>query len=247
MLLSKKIISLLLVLASVSLMGTGFSAWLIVADPQNIATDQSTINVSNVIELKTGEVGIYMAGIGSYTNYKTNPDNLSFYKEVDNTSSTTSYGFISTNMSMQFIINKNLFNAQYTDYDDYTRYYLDCSISYTGTEDIFSDDSILITPEYAITSISNFDSQAIKTTISTSKVALDSTNYKCSISTSIPIKSSTENCLFNLMEYDISNPALVPFTTHFKFKENTSLTEEQYQALSSLTYTYTIQLKGKVN
>ena len=54
MLLSKKIISLLLVLASVSLMCTGFSAWLIVADPENVATDQSTINVSNVIELKTG-------------------------------------------------------------------------------------------------------------------------------------------------------------------------------------------------
>lgn len=246
MLLSKKMISLLLVLASVSLMCTGFSAWLIVADPENVATDQSTINVSNVIELKTGEVGIYMAGIGNYTNYETNPDNLSFYKEVDNTSSTISYGFISTIMSMQFVISESQFNDSYLDYDDYSRYYLDCSISYTGTEDIFSNDSILITPEYAITSISNFDSQAIKSTISTSKVALDSTNYKCTISTSIPIKSSTENCLFNLMEYDIAN-AVVPFTTHFKFNENTVLTKTQYDALSSLTYTYTIQLKGKVN
>ena len=213
MLLSKKIISLLLVLASVSLMGTGFSAWLIVADPENVATNQSTINVSNVIELKTGEVGIYMGGITSTGNLDTtayNPDTLSFYKNVDNQNSTTTYGFINTNLSMQYVIQKIMFENNYGDFDSFSKYYLECSISYSATSDLlFNNDTYLITPDYAFTCLSNNTHQTIKTAVTTSS---NNSNYK--ITTLVPLKSSSESCIYNLLTLDKSGLLNVPFKTY---------------------------------
>lgn len=232
---NKKIISCCFVLSATSLFSIGFSSWEIV-EQNNKSSLTNTFAPEAVNIFTISDVGISKSekDIGKFI----------YYIDLSNGEDEKEYLFSSTNLTFTIVADKKTFKT--LDYDNDEKYYLELEIFYEKLEiiyennnydfDLFTNNSVFITPpEETEIGLTDVVVEKLKTPI----IASNEGN-RYSLNTKIPIKSTTEYSLYNIVS--VSSMSSVSIDICFPFSYPTDLLKNNFSTLDSLKFYTTLNV-----
>lgn len=178
---NKNIFSILTIFSALSLFSIGFSSWQIIdqSDHKSASIEDFSPVLDDIFSID--DIGITAnTNIGKFTYY------------ID--SSTNEYHFSSTDLTFSVTADKSKFEE--LEYDDTKKYYLELEIYYENSSgfDLFTISDYINAPEETEITLSDIVTSPLKTAVTASK-----NGDKYSLTTKIPVKSSTESSLYNLV------------------------------------------------
>lgn len=203
---NKKIISCCFILSATSLFSIGFSSWEIV-EQNNKSSLTNTFAPEAVNIFTISDVGISKSDkeIGKFV----------YYIDLSNGEDNKEYKFSSTNLTFTIVADKNTFKE--LDYDNDELYYLELEIFYENNNgfNLFTETDYTTPPEETEIGLTDVVVEKLKTPIIVSQEG-----NKYSLNTKIPIKSTTEYSLYNIVSVSGKSSVSIDICFPFLKKNN---------------------------
>lgn len=226
---NKKIISCCFTLSAICLFSIGFSSWEIVGQNDRASlTNSFTPDADNVFTISDVGIAISEKEIGKFV----------YYIDLSNGEDKKEYKFSSTNLTFTIDADKKKFND--LDYDNDELYYLELELYYENSNgfDLFTSTNYITPPEETEIGLTDVVVNKLKTPINASKKS-----NKYSLNTKIPIKSTTEYSLYNIVSVISKSPVSIDIC--FPFLYPTDLLENNFTTLNSLKFYTTLNVYNR--
>lgn len=226
----KKIIIAVELCISLFLFSIGFAGWYLKTSDDLINNDNGYFFTDDVYSIN--DVGI---------SYGESLDKFTYCKEFNVSSNREIISFAQTALSFTINLDKNVIDS--LDYEMEKLYYLEVSCYYIGDIDLFTDDSIISSPDSLMIMISDLPNLYFIEEITKSKISYNNM-YLYSLDCKIPIKSYDMASLYSLSKsYNKSNNVAIKFK--YQFENSSNISSENFEKLKSLEYFYSISVEPK--
>ncbi len=238
---NKKIISYLMIFSTLSLFSLGFSSWQIVTKDESISPSIDGVIADDIF---------HISDVGVSVDYEKYPvESFSIYTEDGNKA------LYSSDILFTFIVQKDVIEDYPCDY--IKAYYLQVDMYYdynsnsTDKIDIFTSEDLIQQPSYASIYLKNNSSAKFETEILKNDKYLveykdnsNSTYYRYSITTCIPINSSDESSINNIVKRDNYSNS-VPVIVKYSFFNPTNYFIDNLDILKNIQIKFILSLKEK--
>jgi lipoprotein len=233
----KKTIVFLTTLSILTMSCVGFSAWSIATTPTE-ETFEGEVIVDDAVRLI--DVGL------SYNLTQYPIQGFEYYPITDNEGNTSIY-FSSTKLIYTIIVTKSLYEK--VAFDNVSQYYLDYECYYiypkTNSIDLITDTTFITAPTELFVRSVNLENAFFSVKIQKEKKEYDANNYMYSLTAAIPIKSTYENSLNQLVVADIKSTTSVPISLELAFTNPTNLLNDNFESFQSIEMHYSLRIKEK--
>ena len=235
----KKIASVIALFSSLSVFCVGFASWNI-----GINHIESTINGKIIVEpvKQLIDVGI------SYNLTKYPVVNFKYSQKTNVETNEIINEFSQTNLTFTITPLKTIFNK--LKYDDQSAYYLEFQCYYIypkqDTIDLFTTTEWIMAPSILKVQSLTLENVFFSVDANTTKAEYDENNYIYTLKSYIPIKSSQENSLYQIVSADIKATESVPITLTYEFQNpSTLLTTTDFEAFKTIELNYLLGVYSK--
>lgn len=235
----KKITAVLAVISALSIFCFGFASWNI-----NYSTSRE-VNLTGMNFIVDEATIIQDKGI-SYDLTKYPPTGFTYIKEEN-----TNYSFSATNLTLTITIDKSILTS--LPFDDLNNYYLHYQFYYfqnRGSSKIlnFVTSNDYLTPPTKLICMSrnleNVRFEVNNLQYIDNEKEIDTTKNMYMITANIPIKSSTEKSLYNIVSMD-NKDNIVPINIILPFSNPTALLESSISVLGLTNFCYSLSIQDK--
>lgn len=230
----KKTTIFLTTLSILSMICVGFATWNVTITPAN-----QTINGNVIVDdvVNVSDVGIFYRSSQGFEYYT-----------VSDASGNQQVHFSSTSLLSEVSITKATFEN--LSFDDTQKYYLwyECFYIYskTNTIDLMTDTSFITAPTELIVKDKSLENSFFRVPVITEKKDYSSTEYIFSIAADIPLKSSYENCINQLVEFNTNSSS--PYIQFIlSFTNPTDLLNTYFEDFQTIQMNYSFTVKEKTN
>ena len=237
MIVNKKVISILTIFSTLTLFSIGFATWEIIEGAAFKSTETDDRDV-------VGDDIYSIASIGISYDLSTYPvESFVYYKDV----TSGNISFTSTNVYFTVIANKQVFET--LDYDNSKAYYLEVELYYdyssTNTFDLFTSSTYITAPNATEIYLTNMENVAMSSTVEKSKMLTNSSTYRYSLITYIPVKASDVTSLYDLV-FMTSGTGDFPITICYPFTNPTNaLLTTYFETFKTVEFNFMLTVREK--
>lgn len=224
---NKKLISMLTVFATITLFSIGFATWGIIEGTAFKSTETEDKDVSGDDIHSIIDIGV------SYDLDSYPVESFIYYQDVTNNTNK----FSSTDIKFTFIANKEVFET--LEYDNSDIYYLQVELYYDSNEyDLFTSSTYITSPSSTTIYLYDMENVMMSSSISSSKISINGV-VRYSLTTLIPVKSSTEKSLYDLVFMNnYSNEVPITICYQFTNPNDSSITSTVFEAFKNIQFNF---------